>query len=419
MIVFAALLLVVPMALAIYAYAAYPLALRLARAAGRRPSLGRGDAAAWPAVSVVVVAHNAAHTIRGTIERLLAADYPRESMQIVIVSDASTDDTDRIVSEFAPCGVELHRIEQRVGKTTAENTVADRVRGDIVVNADASVVMAPQAIKALVRHFSDPTVGVVSGRAVSVRGDGDASPASGGDATYYAYEMWVRSLEADFGAVIGATGALYAVRRALFAMPLSSHVTRDFASPLIARELGLRSLIDEEATCFVRLTPSLRREYDRKVRTMVRGLDTLYAYRHLMNPVRHGPFAVMLASHKLCRWLVYLLAPLAAVGVGILAVEWWPARVLVLLGPVAAAVGLLALRWPPERRVPAALALCGYAVVGGAAGAAAWRRFLRREHAVVWEPTRRARDGVTLNTEPPRSGVRAELGLGQAPGTTV
>lgn len=388
MTVLAVILLAVPLVLAAYAYAIYPVVLRFA-GAGRRGAARPGEPADWPPISIVVVAHNAEQTIGATIERLLAVDYPADRRQILVVSDGSTDATDRIVGERAGAGVELHRVEPRAGKTAAENAVAHRVGGDVVVNADASSLIARDGVKALVRHFADPTVGVVSGRAVSVPAAAGAAPATRPDATYYTYEMWVRSLEMDFGAVIGATGGLYAVRRPLFAVRLPPPATRDFASPLIAHERGFRSVIDDDAVCFVRQTPSLRREYHRKVRTMVRGLDTLHEFRRLMDPMQHGAFALMLLSHKLCRWLVYLFAPAAAVGLVLLAGHWWPARLLVALSLVVVAGGVAALWWPATRRVPAVLAICGYAVVGAAAGAAAWGRFLRGQHAVVWEPTRR------------------------------
>jgi cellulose synthase/poly-beta-1,6-N-acetylglucosamine synthase-like glycosyltransferase len=183
MTVFAALLLGAPVALALYAYAIYPIALRLvgARRRGRRAA---GDALEWPMVSIVVVAHNAQHTIRATIERLLAVDYPPDRRQILIVSDASTDGTDHIIGEFAHRGVELHRVEPRSGKTAAENAVAHRVRGEIVVNADASILIAPSSIKSLVRPFADSTVGVASGRAVSVPGILGAAPATRGGAAF-------------------------------------------------------------------------------------------------------------------------------------------------------------------------------------------------------------------------------------------
>ncbi len=388
MIALATLLVAAPLALALYAYVVYPLALR-AIGGGRRRARPLNDPGEWPMISIVIVAHNADHIIRATVERLLATDYPATRRQLLIVSDASTDGTDRVVGDYASQGVELHRVEPRAGKTVAENSVAHRIRGEIVVNVDASVAVEPGSIKSLVGHFTDPAVGVASGRAVSVPHTPDAAPATRGDATYYGYEMWVRSLEMDFGAVIGATGALYAVRRALFAVPLAPHVTRDFASPLIARERGYRSVIDSQAVCFVRQTPALWREYHRKVRTMVRGLDTLYEFRHLMDPIRQGGFGVMLTSHKLCRWLVYLLAPLAALGLVRLAIDSPLARVTVGLITCIVVAGIVAWQWPPDRRAPAPLALCGYAVVASLAGVAAWSHFLRGKHIVAWEPTRR------------------------------
>jgi cellulose synthase/poly-beta-1,6-N-acetylglucosamine synthase-like glycosyltransferase len=382
-------LVLTPIVIGVYAYVVYPVALYLA---GRyRPTpRQQQDPAEWPSISIVIVAHNAEATIRATLEQLLTADYPAERRQIIVASDASTDGTERIAEELAPHGVELHRVLRRGGKTAAENDVAARVRGDIVVSTDASVLLAPSAIKTLVRHFSDPCVGVVSGRAVSAPVAATAAVGSGGDRVYYGYEMWVRALETRFGAVIGATGAFYASRRSIFAVALAPQATRDFASPLIAHDRGYRSVLEVDAVCLVRPTPSLLREYQRKVRTMVGGLDTLNEFRHLMDPMRYGAFAFMLVSHKLCRWLVYLLAPLAVIGVLLLATESWSARAAVVLGLALIAAGLIAVRWPAHRRLPAPVALCGYAVVGGAAGAAAWSRFLRGAHAVVWEPTSRA-----------------------------
>jgi cellulose synthase/poly-beta-1,6-N-acetylglucosamine synthase-like glycosyltransferase len=383
----AGLLLAVPALLFVYAYAIYPLLLHVV--GKRRPQPTPAEPTTWPTVSILVAAYNAERTIRGTLEQLLAIDYPGERAQLLVTSDASTDGTDEVVRALAPRGVELHRIAARAGKTVAENSVAPLLRGEIVVNVDASAHVPPESIKALVRHFADPTIGAVSGRAVSVPATAGVTNGGSGDAAYYGYDMWVRSRESRLGAVVGATGALHAVRRELF-VALPPHVTRDFASPLIAHERGYRSVIEYAAVFYVRQTPSLGREYRRKLRTMVRGLDTLYAFRHLMNPARHGWFAVMLASHKLCRWLVFLTAPLAAIGALLLAVEWWPARLAVAGLIVASLVGVAALLWPARRRMPALLALCGYVVVGGAAGAMAWRRFFRGEHMATWEPTGRA-----------------------------
>jgi len=156
-----------PVVFAIYAYLGYPVLLRLVslfRPAKTRPA----DPEQWPSISISVPAYNEEASIRGTIESLLALDYPRERRQIVIISDASTDRTDEIVREYADHGVDLLRLGNRSGKTAAENAAASRLRGDIVVNTDATIRILPQSLKPLIRAFQDPSVGVASGRDLSV-----------------------------------------------------------------------------------------------------------------------------------------------------------------------------------------------------------------------------------------------------------
>jgi cellulose synthase/poly-beta-1,6-N-acetylglucosamine synthase-like glycosyltransferase len=385
--VLAAVLIAAPILMFAYAYLVYPLVLRIA-ARGRRMPGAEHEPAAWPAITVVIAAHNAEQTIGRTLEHLLAADYPSGRRQIIVASDASTDGTAGVVATFAGRGVELRDFGERNGKTAAEHRVAGDVRGDIVVSTDASVLVPASSMKLLVRHFSDPSLGVVSGWAVA---PGSASAAGGnGDAGYFRYEMRVRELEARFGGIIGAMGGLYAIRRELFQVPLPPYIARDFASTLVARERGFSSVIDRSATCLVGRSRSLRAEYDRKARTILNGLDTLEHFAHLLDPMRHGWFAFMLLSHKLCRWLVYLLAPAAVLGLALLATDWWPARVALAIAAVVLVAGLVGLRWqPPDPRLGAPLSLITYAVVGAAAGVAGWIRFFLGRHATTWTPTRR------------------------------
>jgi hypothetical protein len=122
---------------------------------------------------------------------------------------------------------------------------------------------------------------------------------------------------------------------------------------------------------------------------MARGLETLWYKRHLMNPARHGLFAWMLISHKLCRWLVSLTLPFAVVGLLLLAAEWAPARWLLAAATVGTALGAAALRWPEGRRVPSVLAIPGFILAANVAGVLAWAQALRRRSTPIWEPTRR------------------------------
>jgi cellulose synthase/poly-beta-1,6-N-acetylglucosamine synthase-like glycosyltransferase len=398
------ILIALPFVMFVYAYFGYPFMLWFAtRMAGVAPAkanrAGGGDSAPglaggagddeaeWPHITIAVPAYNEERRIRSTIESLLAIDYPPDRRQILIASDASSDSTDAIVREFESRGVELLRVESRGGKTNAENRAASVIRGEIVVNTDASIRILPHSVKSLVRAFRDPSVGVASGRDISV-GD-EQREGNRGESGYVGYEMWVRSLETSLGSIVGASGCCYAARAEIQRVTLPGDLARDFASALIAREMKLRAVSVSEATCTVPRTTSLKAEMRRKVRTMAQGLETLWHFRSLMNPFREGAFALMLISHKLSRWLVYLTIPLALAGLVLLGVQWPRAFVLLALVIVGWLIGAAALRWPEARRIPLPLALAGFAVASNTAGMLAWLKVLRRQRMPTWEPTRR------------------------------
>jgi cellulose synthase/poly-beta-1,6-N-acetylglucosamine synthase-like glycosyltransferase len=369
-----------------YAYFLYPGVLRLW--GSLRPAPRQfGDPPEWPLVSIVVPSYNEEQAIRRTIESLLAIDYPAERRQILIVSDASTDRTDEIVLEYADRGVELLRLAVRAGKTAAENAALERLRGTIVVNTDATIRIMPGSLKPLIRVFQDPTIGVASGRDVSV-GDLGAE-ANQGESGYVGYEMWVRSLETRVGSIVGASGCFYAIRRSLHETLVPAALSRDFASALMAREQGLRAVSVEAAVCLVPRTTSLQREFRRKIRTMARGLETLWFKRHLMNPLRHGRFAWMLLSHKLARWLVFLAAPVAVIGLMLLSLRSTAAALCLVVVLLVMLLGAVAMRTPEGKRLPPVVAFCGFVLASHVAGFIAWTKALRGELNPIWEPTRR------------------------------
>jgi len=391
-------LLAAALALVAYTYIGYPGLLLLLQVV--RPRRRAAPLAEWPNVSITIPVYNEASTIGLTLERVLATDYPPDRRQVLVVSDASTDGTDGIVSGFAGRGVELLRLPQRSGKTAAENAARALLIGDIIINMDASIHIPPQALKPLIAAFADPTVGVASGRDVSVARAGVA--ANRGESRYVGYEMWVRDLESRVDGIVGASGCFYAARAALHMELVPQALSRDFAAAAIAREHGYRALSVKDAVCFVPRTNSLRREYRRKVRTMVRGMETLYYKRHLLNPARYGLFSWMLFSHKLCRWLVpwALLAATAASAVIAVAVPgaWWLGA-LVVLGLGIAAGGWL---WATRGKAPALFELAAFGAAGNVAALHAWVRVLRGELHSMWEPTRRDPAGDTLTQ--PRTG---------------
>jgi len=391
----AGVVLAISLGLGVYAYVGYPVLLKLlSRSRGLRPrAAGSGES---PLISIVIPVHNEAAVVAGTLEQILAIDYPADRRQIVVVSDASTDGTDEIVARFAPQGVELLRLPLRRGKTAAENAAGSRLTGDIIVNTDASVRVDVGAVQRLVAAFRDPLVGVASGRDVSVADvDDRANP---GESAYVGYEMWVRNLETQVLGIVGASGCLYAIRKDLHLRFMPESLSRDFGAALVAREHGFRAVSVPEAICYVPRSVSLRREYRRKVRTMARGLRTLWHKRALLHPRRHGLFAWMLWSHKLCRWLVPWAILVMTAALAVLAPQHWWAAATLVLGGAAALVTTIGWVWPEGdgersgRPLPRVIALPAYAVSGNIAALHAWIRALGRQGTALWEPTRR---GIT------------------------
>ena len=380
------LVLVAATGLALYTYIGYPAILK-ALSVVRRPTRMLRDAT-WPRISIMVPVYNEAAVIAGTLERILAAEYPADRRQILVVSDASTDGTHEIVSRFAGRGVELLRLPQRRGKTAAENAARRHLTGDIVITTDASVRVHPEAIKNLVAAFADPTVGVASGRDVSVTNVD--SPANAGEQTYVGYEMWIRDLETAVDGIVGASGCLYAIRAHLHMHDVPEALSRDFASALTARAHGMRAVSVPGALCYVPRGASLHQEYGRKVRTITRGIGTLLYKRALLNPWRTGLFAWMLFSHKVCRWLLPLALVLFVGALGVLALTVTWARVA--LGAAGAVALLAGAGWVwagRGTRLPRIIALPAFVVASNVAVLHAWWRVLAGRLAPVWEPTRR------------------------------
>jgi cellulose synthase/poly-beta-1,6-N-acetylglucosamine synthase-like glycosyltransferase len=372
---------------ALYTYLGYPALLKLLSLFARARR-SRQAALGWPGISIALPVYNEAGVIASTLDGILAIDYPADRRQILVVSDASSDGTDEIVARFADRGVELLRLPRRQGKTAAENAARPHLTGEIIVNTDASVRVHPAAVRHLVAAFGDPSVGLASGRDVSVANLD--TPANAGEQAYVGYEMWVRDLETRVNGIVGASGCLYAIRAGLHTGQFPDALSRDFAAALITREHGLRAVSVPEAICFVPRGASLRQEYRRKVRTITRGLGTLAYKRALLNPLRYGPFAWMLFSHKVCRWLLpwAMLALLAALGV-LASTSGW-ARAALAAGGALGLVAGIGWLWPERVPMPRPLALPTYLVAGNAAVLHAWLRFWTGRLAPVWEPTRRS-----------------------------
>lgn len=379
----ALLLVCAPLVVAMYAYVVYPLVLLVFASKGpRAPAADAGT----PLVTIVIPAYNEEAQIRGAIEALIAQDYPDAKRQILILSDGSTDGTDAIVKEYAGHGVELLRLPVRAGKTAAENASIPRIRGDLVINTDASIRLHPLAVRLLVAEFADPSVGVASSRDVSV--GGGSSHTNRTEAGYVGYEMWIRSLETRAGGIVGASGSGYAIRADLHRIPVRHDLSRDFSAALTARRHGYRAVSVNDAICYVPRTTSLRAEYRRKVRTMSRGMATLIHNRALLD-VTQGLFAWKLLSHKVCRWLLPVTIIPSLVGIAVLARDHAIAGLLLGAAFLGAAVAGMGVWWSTRRPLPRALSLVTFAAAANVAVIHAAWRVLNEHDDHLWEPTRR------------------------------
>ncbi len=371
--------------LLLYTYAGYPALLWLLGRVRSRP-LPTGETE-WPRISLSIPAYNEEAQIEELIRSLLALDYPRDRMQILIVSDASSDRTDEIVRGYSSEGIELLRLEERGGKTKAENAAASHLDGEIIVNTDASIRIAPHALKPLISVFTDPTIGCASGRDVSVSSLEETG--NQGESGYVGYEMAVRDLETRVHGIVGASGCFYAIRSHLHRLPLPESLSRDFAAALHTQEHGFRPVSVTEATCYVPRTASLHKEYRRKVRTITRGMQTLWHKRALMNPFRHGVFAWMLVSHKVCRWALPWAAGATGIALLILAPSYPLAAVGAVLGVTLVLLAGAGWLRANDERVPKLFSVPAFLLAGNVAAAHALVRAVLGARDALWEPTRR------------------------------
>ena len=294
--------------LVVYTYLIYPVLLWLLAAGRKMPEYA--SPSEWPTVSLIIAAHNEETVLRAKLENALAMDYPAERLDIIVVSDASTDDTDRIAAEFAARGVRLHRQEIRGGKTEAQNAGVRLARGQFVAFSDANSMYAPSALKRLLAPFADERIGCVCGELQYA--NPDEQGAGKGEGLYWRYEQFLKRRESLLSSALGANGAIYALRRALF-VELRGDIISDFVAPLHAWRRGFRIAYEPTAVATEYSSGRFGDEFRRRRRIVSRSLYGLWTEAGVLNPFAHFLFAFQMFSHKLLRWLVpvWLLVVLA------------------------------------------------------------------------------------------------------------
>jgi len=253
-----------------------------------------------PTVSIIVCAYNEAKSILHKIENCLALDYKHEKLEIIIVSDGSTDGTDAILKAYRHPLVRIIIMQQRVGKSACQNRAAQEARNDILFFTDATTMHPPEALRVLLKGFSDPTVGCVTGRPVFKR---DNSMTSHGLGVREKYELYLRKKLSETQTLFGAQDCMYVIPRNIF-VPTRPDLDSGFVGPLQLLEKGYRTVYAFDALAFIeRRPPTLSDEFARRSRMILRGLRGLIHMRQLINHLRYGFTAVALVSSRLLRWL--------------------------------------------------------------------------------------------------------------------
>lgn len=282
----------------VYAYCGYPVLLLILSRFKRREPAGEQI---LPSVSIIVAAYNEEKNIARKITRSLQLDYPPDRIEIIVASDGSSDGTCRAVENFTDTRVKLISFSERHGKTFVQNEAAKRASGEILVFSDATTVYEPGILKALVRNFSDPSVGGVGGelRYVNLAG----SAAGQGEGFYWKYERLIKRLECRVSSLIGVSGCCYAVRRSLYEdIPID--LISDFVVAQLLYEKGKRTVYEPGAVSYEETNDSFSDEFSMRVRVAVRTLHGMWRMRRLLNPFKYGIFAVQLISHKFLRYLI-------------------------------------------------------------------------------------------------------------------
>lgn len=366
-------------AVIVYAYVAYPALIALV--AGLRPAPPVQKKEITPPVSLLIVVRNEEACLQDKLDNALALDYPRERLDVLVVSDGSTDGTEAIAARFADRGVRLLALPTARGKAAALNEALPRAGGEIVVLTDARQALAPDAVRRLTAYFADPTVGAVSGELHLLASSGSPGRGVG---LYWSYEKLIRKAESRFDSTVGVTGAIYALRKDLFVPLDPSTILDDVAIPMRVVLAGRRVMFAPEARAWDRIAESAAQEYRRKVRTLAGNYQLVALHPALLNPLRDRLFW-QLVSHKLARlavpWCLLVLF-LASAGLSLAGSALYRAALAAqaLFYLLAITGGLRARRRRPLRltSLPYAFALLNLAAAGGLIG------FLRGSETARW-----------------------------------
>ncbi len=362
----------------VYAYFGYPFSLYLLSSV-RFKDIQR--ASIQPKVTLIITAFNEEKRIREKLENSLALEYTKDKLQILVASDGSTDTTNTIVRSFADKGVELLKVIKRGGKENAQKEAVGHATGDVIVFSDVATFLEPQSLREIVSNFADPSVGCVSSEDRLIGQDGKPS----GESFYVRYEMWLRRLESRVNSLVGLSGSFFAARKEV-CQDFSGNVQSDFRTLLSSMKLGLRGVSDPKAIGSYLNIADEKREFERKVRTVLRGLTVFFNHLEFLNIFKYGLFSYQLFCHKLLRWLVPLFLVAALITNIIMAGSSLFFLILLFVHLFFYVIGIYG--WFTQS-LSGIFKIPMFFIVVNAAIAVAWWQYMTGKRVILWTPSER------------------------------
>jgi cellulose synthase/poly-beta-1,6-N-acetylglucosamine synthase-like glycosyltransferase len=287
-------------ALLFYTYFGYPLLMSVLLKFMRAQEVKK--ARITPMISVVVAAYNEEKNIATKLEEILKSDYPREKMEVFVISDCSSDGTDKIVGSFADRGVKLFRLTQRTGKIGGYRQVIPHLKGEIIVFSDATSLLGVESIPRLIDNFADPQVGCAGGLLVYINPKN--AEVGKGENKYWGYEVRIKDMESTLCSLTSVSGTLYAVRKELYPLDMKDYLADDLIVPLTVKKSGYRVVLEKDSICRDYTTVNIEEEMRKRARITSQNILGLADQGDILNPWRYGLYSILVISHKLFRLLV-------------------------------------------------------------------------------------------------------------------
>lgn len=359
-----------------YAYFGYPLSLLVLKKLNKKKQKKEVLDAT---VTLIITAYNEEKRIQEKLKNSLQLDYPSGKLQIIVASDGSTDQTNEIVRSYSDKGVVLLEVGSRGGKENAQKEAVSQAEGEIIVFSDVATVLEPQGLLEIVSNFADPSVGCVSSEDRLLGQDGKPS----GEGFYVRYEMLLRRLESEVNSLVGLSGSFFAARKEV-CQDFSGDVQSDFRTLLSSMKLGLRGVSDPKAVGYYLDIADEKREFERKVRTVLRGLTVFFRHLEFLNVFKYRLFAYQFFCHKLLRWLVPLFLVVALI-CNVLLISTSAEFVVLLTGQICF-YGLAAFGWVTQSlksvfKIPMFFLVVNFAI------AVAWFQYFTGKRVVIWTPS--------------------------------